>query len=173
MIIVLSRLERLMLSNQYEILAKLDPVNADSHQRLIEALRDGYELAYQDAFNHVYEEGLNAEECRFVINTLAMYDAVQRSYAALADKQGIDEWRVKFPGFDGNNETSYMSYVRHIVEMEHRFVNVRGDRDLNSHMPMRDEYRRMLQIWERFDKSYEMTKEQLAELLAPPVRRER
>jgi uncharacterized protein YfbU (UPF0304 family) len=92
---------------------------------------------------NVYEKGLSADECREVIHTLSMFALLEASYAALADKSGIEENDVKFQGYDGNNETSFMTYVEYLLE-EDKFTNLLQGRSLNSHFPARDGYHAML-----------------------------
>ena len=54
--------------------------------------------------------------------------------------------RVTFLGFDGNNETEHMGIAMFLVRDMDRFSSFKG-RDLNSHMPLLDAYRRMLQTF--------------------------
>lgn len=53
----------------------------------------------------------------------------------------------EFPGFDGNNETEHFSIARHLVSALGRFTRFQ-DRDLNSHWPALDAYRRMLRVFQ-------------------------
>jgi uncharacterized protein len=53
---------------------------------------------------------------------------------------------VEFIGFDGNNETNYMSVARFLIDDLDRFSIFRG-RELNSHMPSIHTYRRMLAVF--------------------------
>lgn len=97
---------------------------------------------------------------------MAMYDALQRSYDALADKTGIDEYDITFQGYDGNNETKYMGYARYFCNDGERFANLRlGGDGFNSHMTLRPRYQAMLRVWERFDRSYQLTKDQIQEII--------
>ena len=54
---------------------------------------------------------------------------------------------VKFPGFDGNNETQQMGIARFLVNKMERSYRFEG-RDLNAHMPTRAMYDRMLKAFE-------------------------
>lgn len=152
----LTRTERIILANQYQILALLDKQNARDYDTIREALEDNYPLAYEGLFDR-FRDGLTMEECGFVNEVLAMYDALQRTKVADAH----------FPGFDGNNETMFMTYARHIRKREGRFdyLDV-GSPDLNSHFPSVEGYRRMLDVWKRHDKSYELKADQAKEILA-------
>jgi|SRR6185437_3396016 len=50
---------------------------------------------------------------------------------------------IKFPGFDGNSEATYLGVANFLVQRMDRFSEFK-DRDLNSHAPLLDNYRRML-----------------------------
>ena len=150
--IKLSKVERLTLVNQLLILEKLYPKEASSLALRRKALEDGYQSHYADLFESIYD-GLPAEECRFVIDVLDMYRAITFSHAHLppAQREEISSDRLDFKGFDGNSETIYMAYTRYLVndlgrygEQTHRDLKP----DFDSHMPMIDQYRRMLTKWE-------------------------
>lgn len=49
---------------------------------------------------------------------------------------------VRFTGFDGNNEPKPLGIARILIEDMGRFTRFKG-RDLNSHVPLLDAYRRM------------------------------
>jgi hypothetical protein len=59
--------------------------------------------------------------------------------------------KIKFNGFDGNNETKHMNIARFLIkEMGHftEFKDRGGYRgDINSHFPTLDVYRRMLSVF--------------------------
>ena len=52
---------------------------------------------------------------------------------------------VKFEGFAGNEETKYLRAARELTRID--FDRFKG-RDLNSHIPRLDAYRRMLRVFE-------------------------
>jgi hypothetical protein len=54
---------------------------------------------------------------------------------------------VQFPGFDGNNESPYVSAARFFVDSLDRFQHFKG-RELNAHMPTLQAYRRMLAVFD-------------------------
>lgn len=161
-----TRLERLILLNQYRLMAMIEP-DSPEHKKAVEALTDGHALPIQALAEWVLD-GLNDVDCRFVIHTMAMYDALQRSYKALpAGQKTIKSSEVSFRGFDGNNETEFMSYARFVVEYEGRFTYLLPqNNDFNSHMPTVNRYRSQLTIWqEHLDESYELTAEQMRRIL--------
>lgn len=52
----------------------------------------------------------------------------------------------KFRGFDGNNETEHYGVAGFLINDMKRFERFKG-RDLNSHMPSIESYRRMLAVF--------------------------
>jgi uncharacterized protein YfbU (UPF0304 family) len=91
----------------------------------------------------------------FVVNVLDMWDFIEAGYSRLSegDKLRVETEatpfgkHVSFRGFDGNNETTYMSVARFLIGDMGRFQRFKG-RDLNSHMPMIDGYQRMFRAFE-------------------------
>lgn len=163
----LSRTERWMLANQYRILEALYPDEADAFAEAREALESGYELHYRWLAERIYDapDTMTAEECTEVVDILDMHRALKRSYEALSDKSGIEEYAIQFHGFDGNNETKQLAYARFFCNLDGgRFTELdRGD-DFNSHMPSLDTYRRMLAEWKRLDKSHELSRDQIVKI---------
>jgi uncharacterized protein YfbU (UPF0304 family)/Arc/MetJ-type ribon-helix-helix transcriptional regulator len=86
-----------------------------------------------------------------VVDILDMWTFIEQGYQKLSkkDKQRVEKEAapfgadVKFRGFDGNNEGAYMSIAMFLVAKMGRFVTFKG-RELKSHMPSLDTYRRML-----------------------------
>jgi len=147
----LSRLERILLSNQHKILEHLDAENADYHRRCQEVLSDGYEAEYRRLYENVYpdEHCLSADDCREVRDIMLMYCDLQEAHRALGGA-GIEDWYVQFPGFDANNEATRLGYCQFLCKDERntRFHRLpKGPDEYNSHMPLLDNYRRMLDAW--------------------------
>jgi uncharacterized protein YfbU (UPF0304 family) len=92
------------------------------------------------------------EEVRYVADVLDMWTLIERAYEsfteeekkALLDETGVRAESVRFPGFDGNNETSQLGIARFLIEEMGRFQTFKG-RGLNSHHPREERYRRMLE----------------------------
>src|SRR5918998_4845110 len=162
----LKRFERLLLTNQYRILGLLDRSNADHYDKLREALEKGYVASYRDDLFAGLRDGLSVEQCAFVVEVMNMYDALQRSYEALDDKQGIEEERTKFPGFESDYELAHLGYARFVVERERRFTHLKAhSRDFIGHTPMLDEYRRMTDVWKLAGNRYELTRDDITAIL--------
>ena len=168
-----SKLERLLLSNQYKILEKLYPDEADYYSQHRIALEKGYELNYSWAFDNIYD-GLSEEGCREVIDILNMYRVITFSAKELEIEQDFRShpWFI-FPGFDGNNESSQLSYCRYFIVELGRFNELRreGDyQDFNSHAPTLCKYRAMLREFRKAQSGDvilkpSLTKEEISRIL--------
>lgn len=93
----------------------------------------------------------------FVVNVLDMWDFLEEAFEKLGDddKARLAELaepygkEVKFPGFDGNNESEYMSIARFLITDLSRFSRFQDrQHDLNSHYPMLEPYGRMYRAFE-------------------------
>lgn len=162
----LSKVERRLLANQYHILSLLDEGNAQHYENLRDALEKGYEAAYlYEVFGWMLDP-LSPWQCKRVVAAMNMYSSIQRSYEALDDKTGIEEWSTWFPGFDGEEETAYMGYAGYVAEKEHRFTDLKPNTgDFESHMPMVERYRRMLRVWRSIENHDQLTREDIISIL--------
>lgn len=143
----LTPLDRLMLSNQYRILEKLYPEEAEYFAIEREALEGGFELIYME-YLEKWESVLTEEECREVYDTLQLFSILEM----WAGKLGETDWLKKqpngtFSGYDGNNETKFMIFVRYIIERREQFKDLLPTGYYNSHSPMRHEYQSMVARW--------------------------
>jgi uncharacterized protein YfbU (UPF0304 family) len=109
----LSDSERLLLSNRYAILEKLDSHNADHYAKLRKILQDGYTILYGEVFRDL-SGPISSEECHYVFDVLDMYRTLPTSYEHLSDKSGVDVDDLRFRGFDGNNESNELSLAKHL-----------------------------------------------------------
>jgi uncharacterized protein len=162
----LNKFERLLLMNQYRILSLLDQRNQDHYDKLRDELENGYVASYQDDLFAGIRDGLSVEQSAFVLEVMSMYEALQRCYDALDDKQGIEEERTKFPGFDSDFELAHLGYARFVVEREGRFSHLKpSSADFISHTPMVDQYRRMTDVWKLAGNRYELTRDDITAIL--------
>ena len=91
----------------------------------------------------------------FVVDVLDMWSFIEGGYERLTDEGKILVGKeaspfganVKFPGFDGNNESEYMSIARFMIDDLDRFQIFKGRDSMNSHMPTLGGYRRMLDLF--------------------------
>lgn len=118
-----------------------------------------------------------------VLDILEMWEMLETSYKRLqpADKARIEKEAepfgsdVRFRGFDGNNETEYMAAARFLVNDLERFSTFKG-RDLNSHLPSLDTYKRMLSVYMPIRNSHDfgpLNAEQIIKILKEQVHPER
>lgn len=106
-----------------------------------------------------FEEQDTPEIVKDVLDILDMWSFIEHSYEKLSekDKTYLEKEAApfgetpKFPGFDGNNESEYMSAASFIVNDLDRFDELRG-RNFNSHCPSIDSYRRMLTVFQQIRK---------------------
>ncbi|MGC2299507.1 MAG: YfbU family protein, partial [Acidobacteriaceae bacterium] len=108
MAITLSRTERLILANQFQILATLKPDEADNYSSLIEIAERGFSERYGDLFSGIHAEELSPEECAHVGRVLEMFWNLQDSVDQLEAPEELKADDVIFPGFDGNNELEFV-----------------------------------------------------------------
>lgn len=161
--IILTDTERLILSNQYEILAALR--KEVSYACIAEELLNGHEWLYQQHFDCL-SANLPEKDAEFVLTIVSIYADLNASYKQLADKSGIEPNQVVFPGFDGNNESELLSFARALRKSD-RFIDTLTKDGKNSHMPTRAIYGRMIAKWiELGEPRYPLSKEQITKLIA-------
>jgi uncharacterized protein len=161
--------QRLVLANQYEMLACLDPDSGDDYRDLARQILSRWPLERLRPVQYLDEAGRNpltAEDQDFVRDALELFDALQR-----ADKAGnvaaADHGAVAFPGFCGNHETKYLSFLEWLHRQEHyTYVRLVMPGESNSHLPMSRVYRRMIDLWEALGRPVELDPDDAAELLA-------
>jgi uncharacterized protein YfbU (UPF0304 family) len=156
----LSRTERLLLSNQYRILAKLYPDEAEHFAKAGAIVEDGYELEYYQLDQHISEKPLSEEQCREVYDILEMFWQIKHAYEGLADKTGIPEHMTEFFGFDGNYETRYLGYARFLFK-DDRYPGLKKGDNYNSHAPLLPLMRKMVAEWKKSAVKHELTRDDL------------
>lgn len=90
-----------------------------------------------------------------VINYLDMWSSLEEAHsyfddsakARVAYEAGPFGKHLRFPGFDGNNESKALSIAQILIDDMGRFGRFKG-RDLNSHAPLIPNYRKMLEAYE-------------------------
>jgi hypothetical protein len=164
----LTKKERIILANQLKILEKLDPDEAKYYANHRKAIEYGFKLHYSWIAESIDDDEMSEEECQEVLNVLDMYRAITYSHQRLEDKTDIEPGAIKFRGYDGNNEPRQFSYTNYFITDLGRFDELRFGAeypDFNSHCPMVDKYRRMLNIWEKYPDRFNLGEEQIKELL--------
>ena len=163
----LTKKERLSFIYQLRILEALYPDEADHYAKHRTALEEGYTYHYDWMVEHLYDE-LSEEQCREVIDILDMYSEIAWGLEKLDEADELKNHHLaRFPGFDGNNETQLMAYVRYfIVDLDRFSILKRGDYPyFNSHCPMLETYRQMLQRRREMGSPHTLGREQIAKLL--------
>lgn len=169
----LTEAERWILSNQFEILKRLsEPEEAEEFALDREVVECGYSLLYNDSSMHIYP-ATPQEVCQEVVDILDMFRALQRCYAESDEKPAINKHDIEFLGFDGNNESTMFSFAKFFMLRMDRFEelaeSLKGD--LNSHMPMLQKYRPMLQLWKSLpsEKRYRLRAEDIERIANAPI----
>ena len=152
--------ERVILANQYEILGKLDLDNEKTYLDLAENLRDGHEWIYNQKIS--VSPIFTKEQSDFVASILELYNFIQNSFDDLSDKGSLTADRVKFPGFDGNNEGDYKRFFSALVEND-QFAHVNAN--INSHIQKIPTYKNMLDKWESLGKGYRLSLDEIEAIL--------
>ncbi|MGL5285829.1 hypothetical protein SAMN05880558_10420 [Aeromonas sp. RU39B] len=162
----MSPTERLILSNQYEILAKLNPEKTAFYQRAQTIIERGYclqLLELEKSFGH-----LTKETCQEVIDTLEMHHALAVSWDNLTpvDQAEFTPGRFKFHGYSRSQEHELADYVCFLLEVDKRFPEVDCPcEELSSDIAMRDKYQRMLAIWRECPRHYKLSVQELRKII--------
>lgn len=160
--------DRLVLINQYKILANLDKSEADHYVELIKILESGYAIFYSQLDEWISDE-MPEEDGRFVLEILDLYRAIEDIKRASKDSRLLTHAYSYFHGFDGNNETEYMGFCRFLIETQNKFQEqkqylIKND-NLNSHMPMIEKYRRMLDVAKHLPNKWSMSVDEAVRVL--------
>ncbi len=164
----LTKLERIFLVNQLRILEALYPLEAEKLSIQREAFECGYELLY-DLESQYISDGdniMSASNCQEVFDTMDMFVAIKRSLEQDIDFTTVSQ--MKFSGYDGNNETNFMSFARFVFERWGRFQDLPMEKPgvWNSHYQARPRYQRMLTAWKEVpaENRFAMSSEQLTRI---------
>jgi len=91
-----------------------------------------------------------------------MYRCIESAKRAYNDARYEN---LHFRGFDGTHESAQYYYVKWLIEQRKQWEESRGY-DLNSRTPMLHKHRDMLLIWRRCQDKYNLTTQDLDDLLA-------
>ena len=160
----MSSTQRLILVNQYKLMALLDPTNAAKYQRLETIVKGGFSLELRELDNEF--SVISEEECRTVLDTLEMYKALQISYNNLSDKCELSEHRLQFVGYCAVREKKYLNYLRFITSVEGKYQEfMRCEHGCDSQTPMRDKYSRMIDAWKACPHEYHLSMAEIQNIL--------
>jgi uncharacterized protein len=144
--------EKLILTMLCDIHAHLKIQDSVDPEFILAALHDGRLSALKDKYTGIFAVTETPDDVvREVEDILWMWHLLERDYETLgADEQrrilsdaGAEGHNVRFPGFDGNNECDHLIAARFALDHQEKFERFKG-RDLNSHAPLLETYRRML-----------------------------
>lgn len=94
----LSRKDRIILFNQYEILKRLDTDSAEQYEIYQDILAQGFEYEYDDIGPSLFEVPQSVSEKVYEI--LGMFRRMVFSFDNLEDVTGLDREDYMFRGFD-------------------------------------------------------------------------
>ncbi|WP_368182992.1 YfbU family protein [Aeromonas sp. R7-5] len=163
----MSHTERLILSNQYEILAKLNPEKTAFYQRASTIVERGYclqILELEKSFGH-----LDLATCQEVLDTLELHHALAISWGNLdaSARADVNESRLAFNGYSRSQERELADYVCFLLEVDKRFPELPCPCDeLSSDIAMRDKYQRMLAVWRQCPRQYKLSIQEISKVLA-------
>ncbi|NAW64661.1 YfbU family protein [Photobacterium halotolerans] len=159
--------QRLILSNQYRLMAQLAPEQAGKFQRLQTIVERGYGLQLRELDKDF--GALSEDECKEIIQVMEMHHAMQESCNQLneADQTRIDTRRLTFLGFDAASEPQQMHYVRFLTTVENLYPHfLPSEHNFNSHVPMQSKYRRMLSGWQKCPRQYHLSATEIQQILS-------
>ena len=158
--------DRLILVNQYKILANLNKEDREHYQEKIEILENGYEKLYDSLIENFSHNPLSVNECIFVMDVLEMYGTgITCSFNNLKSKT-LTEQDIHFPGFNTNEELKYYSFALYWLETLDRYAEIQAISNGNYRgiAENASKYRRMIEKWKELGK-YNLTEEQIKELV--------
>lgn len=160
----LTKIERLILWNQLEIMKRLDG-KTDAWDARQQVLENGYEGEYGEIAGHISDGGLNEDECAEMYVILDMAQAIQLCLGTRETPlpSGASEHQLRFRGFDGNNEGRHMGYARYLKRTG-RFEDLEVPGDLNSHSRTLPKLRAQVAVWKSLGEPRDLTDEHLVAL---------
>lgn len=147
------KLTLLMLCDMFRHLEIPSDTNPDFVAR---ALVNGHYWGLEWKYPGLYDRHIdNPAVVSEVVDVLDMWSFIESAYANLSeDEKARVETdatpfgrHVRFPGFDGNNETEHLAVAHFLIRDLKRFQTFK-ERGLNSHSPSVERYRRMLHVFE-------------------------
>lgn len=147
----LSIFERQILALQFRILAELNKEDehlSNNYEKKSEILEYGYTGEYSEVFD-VHIEEVSFEICGETNEILNMFRRIENTIDQLSDeeKENLDIEKLKFEGFDANNNPHYY-YAKFMIEKMNKWQEHKNT-PLNSHseFPLM-KYRKMLPFQE-------------------------
>lgn len=148
----LSKQERLILYNQYQILMSINSNSfmTETYNNYQEILLKGYTSEYHNLMN-IFEDELSEDVTGLVWDVFNMYRNLKSSYRQLSvdEKEEIIIDDVTFQGYDEYNEYPYFEYARFILfDLKHcEEIYDDGKVVLYSSKRMINTYEYMVETW--------------------------
>ena len=164
----LTKMDRIILINQYEILKRIDSENLSYYDELIEILQNGYLIFYSDVDLSLSEE-MPDEESKFVLDILDIYRIIEDYKRDNPGDKVIEQHLFShFKGFDGNYESEYMAFTKFLFKQgkfTEQLVYKEKTDNFNSHLPLVPLYKKMVDKWYEMDRKYSLSKDDLLLIL--------
>lgn len=147
------KLQILLLCDIHKALGIKDSFNPEIIE---EAIHSDNTWALSWKYQVLNDGSPTPQHVKLVVDTLDMFDILKYTYSRFSeeDKEEVasavphfrGEDSLEFPGFDGNNETDFMS-VGAMLKLMGKFRDTGFDLTKNSHSPYVETYRRMLGVF--------------------------
>ena len=162
----LSLKDRLILSNQFKILQLLDPKNKQDYEESIAIVEKGFQQDYDRLVEWMYEE-LPEHISKEVYSILELYRTITFAYERLTSEEQarIPSDKLKFRGFDGNNEVQHRSYCLFLLKDRDLYKELHHNTDYNTHHPILGKYRMMLEQWNSIGEKRELNVQEIEQIL--------
>lgn len=154
---------RAILSNQYQILEKIDPSRASDYAQSREIVESGYESLYETINPAIRTTVEPAKASREVPAILDMFLAVEKSAGILG--RNADEFSIAFEGFDSEHDEHHFGFAYFLRRKQGKWQELSHYPD-KANGPMLTRYRKLLAAWHALGRPYEMTEAQMRELAA-------
>lgn len=162
----LSKVERLILANQYLILEKVDPNNEPEYGKVRQAIEHGYELEIAMMADQRILDPLSFAECEEVREILDMHLALYSAVEQFGKDVGVALDDVGFEGFDGSKESRQLAYVEFLFGTMDYYSELQNENGYNSHVEMLPKYQRMLSFWRASDDRVNLTGDDVKRILS-------
>jgi uncharacterized protein YfbU (UPF0304 family) len=152
----LTNSEKLILTMLCDIYKHLEVRSEIEPKFVQQAIATGNTWGLEEKYRWIFgEHDTSRSVVTEVADILDMWSLIESAYSTVPapDKKNVklesapSSERVKFPGFDANNEAEYLGVARFFVDQLGKW-SIFKDRDLNSRCRSIDTYRRMLAVFE-------------------------
>lgn len=144
----LSKKDRIILYNQYEILKRLDTDNAEIYAKDQAILLHGFEYNYDDIGSSFDE--IPCSVSKKVHDILRMFRCMTSSFDRLEDTAGLNRNDYMFRGFDMTDEPEYYTYAEWLITYG-KYSEFK-DCEFNSHWHILPRYEKMLERFKEVTK---------------------